>query len=197
MIITVKKFVLIPIIVGLLGVYFSMTVFILPEHYSSKEQFVPVPYVEAELSATEVRLGESFQLSIYSENRGDYGDIHILSTSFPTVQNIEDVVEIVSYDFTHAPKYVVPGDEIGYKYSAGLEKIHSKYPSIEAMSRPAPPGSQFHMDLVITPGDVGPFSVYVKSIDIPHTSQLSHYPTSGQLDHQDEYVLVYSVNVNP
>lgn len=192
-----KKIVLIVVIVISLIVYFSLTLFILPEQFLSKENFVPIPFFEAELSDSEINLGESFRLSIISENRGDYGDIHILSTSFPTVKNIENIVEIVSYDFTHSPKFIIPGDEIGAKYSGGLEKVLSQYPSIEAMSRPIPSGSKHHMDLAITPKEIGSFLVYVKCIDIPHTNSNSHYPTSGLLDHQEEYVLVYTVNVNP
>lgn len=192
-----KKFVFIPIIVVLLSIYFSLTVLILPEQYLSKEQFTPIPYLEVTLSDSEISLGESFRMDVLSENKGDYGDIHIVSTAFPDLENPENIIDVVSYDFTHSPKIIMPGDEIGSNYSGGLETVVAKYPSIEAMSRPIPSGLSYHMDLVITPRDIGPFLIYVKSIDIPHTSNLSHFPLSGTLDHQDEYVLVYTVNVNP
>ena len=192
-----KKFILISIVFTSLALYFSLTVFILPEKYLSKEQFIPIPYFEAELSDSEILLGESFRLNIISENKGDYGDVHIVSMAFPNLQTIENVVEIVSYDFTHSPKFIVPDDEIGAGYSGGIKTIHAQYPSIEAMSRPIPPDSKYHVDLVITPQDIGPFLIYLKSIDIPHTSSISHFPKMGQLDHQEEYVLVYTVNVNP
>ena len=65
------------------------------------------------------------------------------------------------------------------------------------MSRPLKPDTSTHFDLVITPQELGLFNIYVKSIGIPHTSDVSHYPYSGILDHQNEYVEVYSVNVNP
>ena len=55
-----------------LSVYFALTVFVLPEKYIAKEQFVPSPYLEVELSSTEITLGESFRLSTISENKGDY-----------------------------------------------------------------------------------------------------------------------------
>ena len=71
------------------------------------------------------------------------------------------------------------------------------YPSIEAMSRPIHQGSQYHLSQIITPEKQGNFSIYVKSVNIPHTSDLSHHPQIGILDHQEEYVQVYSVNVNP
>lgn len=192
-----NKILLIPVITISLIIYFSLTILFLPEQYMSKEQFVPIPYLKVELSNYEIILGESFRLNILSENRGDYGDIHIVSTSFPSLENIEGIVEIVSYDFTHAPRFIIFGEEIGSKYSGGLESVNAKYASIEAMSRPIPPGLKYHMDLVITPKEIGPFIVYIKSVDIPHTNSKSHFPNIGTLDHQDEYVLVYRVNVNP
>ncbi|WP_371504829.1 hypothetical protein [Nitrosopumilus adriaticus] len=169
----------------------------MPERYLSNEQLVPRPYFEVVMSDSDIFLGDSFRLNIVSENRGDYGDIHILSTSFPTISKIDGIVEIATYDFTQSSVHVEVGDEIGAKYSGGLESTIAKYPSIEAMNRPILPGAKNHLDLIITPEKIGIFTIYVKSIDIPHTSSLSHYPDSGILDHQDEYVLDYSVNVNP
>ncbi len=192
-----KKIILISIVSALLITYFSITLFVFPEQYLSKEQFNPSPFLEVELSDSEIFLGESFRMNISSENQDDYGDIHIVSTAFPTLENTENIVNIASYDFTHSPKLLIPGDEIGSNYSGGLETVTAKYPSIEAMSRPIPSGQKYHLDLVITPTDTGPFLIYVKSIDIPHTSNLSHFPHSGTLDHQNEHVLVYTVNVNP
>jgi len=174
-----------------------MTVFVLPEKFLAKEQFAPSPHIEVELSSEEINLGESFRLDTTSENRGDYGDIHIVSISFPTLSEIDDIVKIVSYDFSNSPVFIESGDEIGAKYSGGSESVLAQYPSIEAMNRPTHPGTKYTMDLQITPNTHGPFTVFVKSIDIPHTNSRSHFPVDGQIDHQGEYVLVYTVNVNP
>ena len=192
-----KKFLIYAIIGFSITIYFTLTVFILPEQYLSNEQLNPQPYFEVELSESEISLGESFRLGIISENRGDYGDIHIVSVAFPDLNEIDEVVDIITYDFTQSPVYLVPGDEISRGYSGGLESTLSKYPSIEALNRPVHPGAKNHFEFIITPEKSGIFTIYVKSIDIPHTSNLSHYPYSGILDHQDEYVLVYLVNVNP
>ncbi len=177
-------------------IYFILTVLLLPVHYLSNEQLAPQPYFEVILSESEISLGESFRLDIVSENIGDYGDIHIVSTAFPDLIEL-DSVEIVTYDFTQSPVYIQLGDEIISGYSGGLESTLSEYPSIEAMNRPTHPGTKYHFELVITPETPGSFTTYVKSIDIPHINSLSHYPNSGVLDHQNEYVSVYSVNVNP
>lgn len=185
------------IIIVSLSVYFAMTVFVLPEKYLLSEQLVPSPYLEVQLSNTEINLGESFRLNTISKNNGDYGDIHIVSAAFPTIQNIEGIVRVVSYDFSNSPNYILPGEEIGAMYSGGLETVFAKYPSIEAMNRPVHPGLEFVMDLQITPDEAGEFIVYLKSIDIPHSSPESHFPQSGLLDHQGEHVLVYTVNVHP
>ncbi len=161
------------------------------------EQLVPEPSFTAVLSETNIILGDSFRLDIVSMNNGDYADIHIVSVAFPDLNTIDDVVKITTYDFTLSPSYIYVDDEIGSKYSGGVETTLAQYPSIEAMSRPLKPDVQTHFDLLITPQELGLFNIYVKSIGIPHTSDLSHYPYSGFLDHQNEYVSVYSVSVNP
>jgi len=161
------------------------------------EQLVPEPTFQASLSDSEITLGDSFRLDIISVNIGDYADIHIVSVAFPDLIEIDDIVQIATYDFSLSPSYIHVDEEIGSKYSGGVEKTFAQYPSIEAMSRPLKPDVSIHFDLVVTPKKSGIFNIYVKSIGIPHTSDVSHYPYSGILDHQNEHVLVYSVLVNP
>ena len=161
------------------------------------EQLIPEPIFESILSKTDIVLGDSFRLDIVSKNTGDYADIHIVSIAFPDLITIDDTVKIATYDFTLSPSYISVGEKIGSKYSGGVETTIAQYPSIEAMSRPLNPDIETHFDIVVTPKNSGIFNIYVKSIGIPHTSDLSHYPYSGILDHQNEHVLVYSVNVNP
>ncbi|MHA7647503.1 hypothetical protein [Nitrosopumilus sp. S4] len=192
-----KKLFILPVIGFFLVVYFLMTIVVLPEIFLSNEMLVPQPYFEVKLSDSQISLGDSFRLEIESENRGQYGDIHIVSVAFPDLTEIGDVVDIVRYDFTQSPDYIVVGEEIGANYSGGLESVTAKYPSIEAKSRPIHSGDLYFIDIEVTPEQSGVFRIYVKSVDIPHASDLSHYPESGLLDHQNEYVQVYEVNVNP
>ena len=161
------------------------------------EQLVPEPTFQAVLSDSKITLGDSFRLDIVSVNTGDYADIHIVSVAFPDLIKTDDVVKIATYDFTLSPSYIYVDEEIGSKYSGGVETTFAQYPSIEAMSRPLKPDVPTHFDIVVTPKELGLFNIYVKSIGIPHTSSISHYPYSGVLDHQNEYVQVYSVTVNP
>ena len=181
----------------ILSLYFILTIFILPSEFLMTEQLIPKPSFQAVLSDSEIILNDSFRLDITSVNNGDYADIHIVSVAFPELIEIDDVVKIATYDFTLSPSYISVGEEIGSKYSGGVETTFAQYPSIEAMSRPLKPDVQTHFDLLITPQELGVFNIYVKSIGIPHSSDLSHYPYSGFLDHQNEYVSVYSVSVNP
>ena len=174
-----------------------MTIFVLPSEFLMTEQLVPEPTFEAILSDSEITLGDSFRLDIISVNIGDYADIHIVSVAFPDLIEIDDVVKIATYDFSLPPSYIHIDEEIGSKYSGGVETTFAQYPSIEAMSRPQKSDVSTHFDLVVTPKKSGIFNIYVKSIGIPHTSDVSHYPYSGILDHQNEHVLVYSVLVNP
>ena len=181
----------------ILSLYFVLTIFVFPSEFLLTEQLVPQPVFEAVLSETTIVVGDSFRLSTISENTGDYADIHIVSISFPDLIEIDDVVKIATYDFTLSPSYISVGEEIGSNYSGGVETTFAQYPSIEAMSRPLQPNVETHLDIVVTPKKSGIFNIYVKSIGIPHTSDVSHYPYSGILDHQNEHVLVYSVTVNP
>lgn len=181
----------------LLFLYFLLTVFVLPSEFLMTEQLIPQPIFEATLLENQIELGESFRLEIVSKNIGDYADIHIVSVGFPDLIEIHDVVKIATYDFSLSPSYIDVDDEIGSSYSGGVETTVAKYPSIEAMSRPLKPNIETHFDIVVTPKNSGVFNVYVKSIGIPHFSDVSHYPSSGILDHQNEYVSVYSVTVNP
>ncbi len=181
----------------ILSLYFILTIFILPSEFLMTEQLIPKPSFQAVLSDSEIILNDSFRLDITSVNNGDYADIHIVSVAFPELIEIDDVVKIATYDFTLSPSYISVGEEIGSKYSGGVETTISQYPSIEAMSRPLKSDVETHFDIVVTPKKSGIFNIYVKSIGIPHTSDVSHYPYSGILDHQNEHVLVYSVTVNP
>ncbi len=193
----VKKFLIYLSAFVILSLYFILTIFILPSEFLMTEQLVPEPSFTAILSKTNIALGDSFRLDIVSMNNGDYADIYIVSVAFPDLSRINDVVKITTYDFTLSPSYIYVDDEIGSKYSGGVETTLAQYPSIEAMSRPLKPDVPTHFDLLITPQELGIFNIYVKSIGIPHTNDLSHYPYSGILDHQNEYVSVYSVTVNP
>jgi len=193
----VKKFLIYFSAFLILSLYFILTVFILPSEFLMTEQLVPEPHFAATISENNITLGDSFRLDIVSVNNGDYADIHIVSVAFPDLTMVDDVVQIATYDFTLSPSYIHVDEEIGSNYSGGVETTFAQYPSIEAMSRPLKPDVQTHFDLIITPQELGIFNIYVKSIGIPHTSDLSHYPYSGFLDHQNEYVSVYSVSVNP
>ena len=192
-----KKFLIYLSSFVILFLYFVLSVFILPSEFLMTDQLVPEPVFEATLSKTDIVLGDSFRLDIISENTGDYADIHIVSIGFPTLSKLDDVVKIATYDFTLSPSYISVGKKIGSNYSGGVETTFAEYPSIEAMSRPLKSNVETYFDIVVTPKKSGIFDVYVKSIGIPHSSDLSHYPHSGTLDHQNEHVLVYSVTVNP
>ena len=198
MVFFMKKLFLYLIIGFLILFYFTLTIVIFPEFYLSKEMLTSQPYLEVSVSEFDILLGDSFDLSIFSENRGDYGDIHIVSVGFPDLIEInDDVVQITSYDFSQSSVYLLPGEDISTDYSTGVISTVAQYPSIEAMNRPVFPESKNHLALSITPEFSGPFTVYIKAVNIPHIANTTHFPQSGLLDQQREHVLVYSINVIP
>ena len=178
-----------------LFVYFFMTLVILPEEYRSHKIVEPQPIHSVIISEDEISLGESFKIEIEMKNQNDFADIVLTSVGFPSLDN-HDLVEVIGYDFTQSPKEIDIGYEVGSDYTYG-EVIPAVYPSIEADSRNIPADSQFRMVVLVTPPETGNFEVYVKTVAIPHTTDLSHYPYDGKIDPQGEFVDVYSVEVRP
>ena len=184
-------------IVIALGIYFVLGLYVLPEQYIMRPQAEPQATLKVQLSESEISLGSSFEVEMISENIGDMADILILSIAFPNLEEIDDGIKIVSYDFTQSPVYILVGDEIGAEYLVTQKTVLAEYPSIEAYSRPAQTGSAYHMVVDITPKQIGNFIFFTKSITLPYLSPLSHFPKEGEMDHSGEFVQVYSVNVNP
>src|SRR3970040_3012476 len=176
-----KKFLISGVMITVLFVYFFTTLVIFPQEYLTHKVIEPKPIQTVTLSVDDISLGESFQISIETENKNDVADILITSVAFPRLQEIGDTVNIFSYDYTQSPRYIVPGNKINSEYTSG-GTITAQYPSIEAYSRNVAANTAYHMALDITPKNAGTFEMYIKTIAIPHTTALSHYPYQGLLD---------------
>ncbi len=180
-----------------ISIFFGLTLFYFPPLFENTSLNIPEPLIDVEFSKNTIQLGESFNVSIISRNIGDQADIQIVSIGFPKLNTTDSIVKITSYNFTQSPHYVKINDEIGAKYSTANEFVNAKYPSIEAYSRPVPKDTMFAITLQVTPPQTGSFEVYAKTIAMPHSSDRSHFPQSGLLDFQEEYVQVHSVSVMP
>jgi len=191
-----KKYLISGAIIGGLCVYFFMTLVVLPQEYLSHKIIEPQPTQAVTLSNDEITLGESFIIEIEIENKNDISDILITSAAFPGLQEIGDEVEIIGYDYTQSPIYIDLGDKLNSEYTFG-EQITASYPSIEAHSRNVPEDTSYQMALRVIPQNAGIFETYIKTIAIPHTTEISHYPHEGFLDPQGEYVSVFVVTVKP
>jgi len=189
------KVALVLVLAGL-AAYFGMVLFVFPAEYSNVRTLEPQPVFTARISQDHIRLGDSFDVVVDSSNSHDSADIQIMSIAFPGITEIGDRVKIVGYDFTQSPRYIRTGDDIGYDYSGGIKSVKAQYPSIEAYSRPVGPGAHHSIELRITPDAVGNFTIFAKTVAIPHSSEHSHYPYSGIRDHQNEYVESFSVAVS-
>jgi hypothetical protein len=178
-------------------IFFGLTLFYFPPIFENTSLNIPEPLIDVKLSKNQIQLGESFDVSIIAKNIGDQADIQIVSIGFPKLETTDNIVKITSYNFTQSPHYVQIGDEIGAKYTESKEHVNATYPSIEAYSRPVPQGTVYELILQVMPQHAGIFEVYAKTVAIPHSSDRSHFPYSGLLDFQDEFVQVYSVSVAP
>ena len=191
-----KKGIIFGSIIAALSMYFIMTLVIFPEEYLSRAVIEPQPIQSSSTLVNEITLGESFDIQINIENKNDVADILITSIAFPNLEEIRESVKIVSYDYTQSPRYIDIGDKINSGYTEGGQ-ILAEYPSIEAYSRNVPKNTAYQMAIAVTPQNVGVFETYIKTIAIPHTTNLAHFPYDGHLDYQDEFVTVISVTVNP
>jgi hypothetical protein len=189
------KIALILTLAGLVA-YFGMVLFVIPQEYYNVQTLEPQPIFTAKISSNHIILGDSFDVVIDSSNSNDAADIQIMSIAFPSMAQIGDQVKVVGYNFTQSPRYVKTGDKIGYDYSGGIKSVLAQYPSIEAYSRPVNPGTHYSIELKVTPDAVGNFTIFAKTVAIPHASDYSHYPYFGIKDHQNEYVESFSVVVS-
>jgi hypothetical protein len=178
-------------------IYYSLSIFFIPQLYlllSSEVKSQPV-ITEAKLSASKVVIGERFDLTITALNKGDTADMQVVYLSFPNITAIDNIVKILKYNFTQKPVFIEIDDEIGSEY-VGLDKvINASYPAIEANSRPWQTGDYYQISLEVKPSTVGRFVIFGKTIALPHISELNHYPRVGTKDHQEEFVTVSSTEV--
>lgn len=177
-----------------MAAYFVLAAAVFPNMYEDTAVNVPRPRIDVETPQNTVLLGQSFDVILRSYNDGDAADLQLVSVAFPKSRDL-DGIRIVSYDFLQSPAMIGIGDEMGSQYAAGAVTVRAQYPSIEAYSRPSNPGDTFTMTLQITPKEAGQFHIYAKSVAMPHVTNASHFPPSGTLDHQNEFVTGYIIEV--
>lgn len=200
---------LIIIIPGLLAVYFAFSLYFYPHLYLSTKQISQsLPkIINVDLNASSLsdrgnlRLGESFIMTIASANLGDRADFQIVSVSFPNItSSFEDniankIVSILYHNFTQSPIFISAGDEIGSQYAGLSRTTIAKYPFIQFYNSPWTQNTSYEAKLRVRPISEGDFVIFVKAVALPHTTDLSHYPTEGIPDHQQEFVNAYHVTV--
>ncbi len=179
-----------------MAVYFVLVVIIFPDAYQDTQIDIPQPTLEAQLSAQKISLGESFDIIISASNQGSDADLQTVSVEFPQNENLDNI-KVVSCDFLQSPKLFLQGKEIGSDYTGGKTLVQSKYPFLEAYSRPSKTDQSYSMTLQITPDQIGTYTIYAKTVAMPHVNEQSHFPASGILDHQNEFVEQYDIEVTP
>jgi hypothetical protein len=181
---------------GTMAAYFALVMVVFPYAYQDTKVGVPQPSLEVTLSAQQIQLGESFEMSLVATNLGEEADLQTVTVEFPQNQNLDNV-KIISYDFLQSPKLFLQGSLVGSDYNGGQDLIHSEYPFIEAHNRPSKPGHSSTITLQVTPMEPGQFTVYSKTVAMPHLSEISHFPIQGTLDHQNEFVQEHTIEVIP
>jgi hypothetical protein len=145
------------------------------------------------LSDDSITLGNEFSIRVSAANRGEPADLQLVSIAFPNATGI-DVAMVMDHNFKQLPLFIERGDPIASGYT-GIQNIAAGYPAIEAISRPWEPGEAYNIELSVRPESEGRFVVFVKAVGLPHNGDQAHYPATGILDQQNEYVDVYEVTV--
>jgi hypothetical protein len=193
-----KTVLLITVIVVGLSAYFLLSLYFFPKFYlSNSPKTQAKPFIsDVVFPSSEVHLGKPFQASVTAVNHGDNADIQLVSISFPNLTNTKDAaVRVTSTNFTQEPILIQQGDDIGSSYRGLADTIPAKYPSIQFYSRPWKSGVFYGAQFEISPPSAGKFTILIKAVALPYIDTSSHYPYSGVMDFQREYVIPYSVNV--
>lgn len=208
--------VLAAILLVTIAAYFAFSLYLLPEFYrQSIQPRKPAPEITwVAISAPEIRLGESFTISVTGINNGQEADMQTVSLAFPNFTRT-DGFSVVSHDFLQAPLLIAAGNEVGSQYAGPEKPDIAQYASVEAYSRPWEAGKSYSIKVEVTPGSEGRFVIFVKSVGLPHVGDQAHYPRAwpaeetrtgdgvalGAMaeavveDSQQELVQVYSVQV--
>ena len=185
--------------IGAAVAYFAIVVLVLPGTYiPALTPPRPEPVVtEISVSKSVVQLGENFTVHINTTNQGDHADRQIVSIAFPNATSIDDngLVTVLKQNFKQSPSFINTGKPIGSGYAGTERMVQAKYPSVEVFSSPWQKGESFSITLAVKPTQEGKFVFFVKSVGFPHNGDQAHWPSSGIIDHQNEYVSVHSVNV--
>jgi hypothetical protein len=190
-----KAIILIGIVAAALLAYFSLSLYVFPQSYQSIEPRRPQAIVtDVSLSASDITLGQALFISVTGTNKGEEADMQIISVAFPNLTTTDNI-KILKHDFIQTPLLRAAGEQLSSEYSNTERPVSAQYASIEAFSRPWEPGKTYSADVEVVPMTEGRFVVFIKSIALPHTWTGAHYPQDGILDHQKEFVEIYSVQV--
>ena len=191
----IKATILIVTVAAALIAYFSLSLYIFPQSYQLIEPRRPQATVtDVSLSAHNITLGQPLVISVAGTNSGDEADMQIVSVGFPNLTTTDNI-KILRHDFVQTPVLIAAGEQLSSEYSNTERPVVAQYASIEAFSRPWETGKTYSTDVQVVPKAEGKFVVFVKSIALPHTWEGAHYPQNGILDHQKEFVEIYSIKV--
>ncbi len=176
-------------------VYFSLTLYVIPESYQIQPRRPEAAVTGVSLSATEISLGQSFVISVAGTNSGDDADMQIVSIGFPNLTRTDSNVKIIDHNFDQTPNLISAGDDVGSAYGGSAVTVKAQYASVEAFSRPWNGGNSYSINLQVEPEKEGRFLIFVKSVAFPHSWDGAHWPAEGTVDYQQEFVRVYDVQV--
>jgi hypothetical protein len=190
-----KTIILIGTVAAALLAYFSLSLYVFPQSYQSIEPRRPQPIVtNVKLSQSNLTLGQALFISVTGTNKGEEADMQTISLAFPNLTTTGNI-KILKHNFIQTPVLRAAGEQLNSEYSNTERPVSAQYASVEAFSRPWESGKTYGANIEIVPKTEGRFVIFIKSVALPHTWAGAHYPQDGILDHQKEFVEMYSVQV--
>ena len=155
---------------------------------------VPAPLIVSAIpSASEITLGEWVTITVEATNDGGTADWQGITISFPDNPPTSNIEVVSDTGFDLGSNVYGPGDSVGYGYGAGTRAL--TYPLAEASANSWGGGVSKSFSVRVKPESAGTFTFYVKTVASVNEDYSYHDPSSGTKDQQDEYVKVYTVNV--
>jgi hypothetical protein len=178
-----------------IALYFAVSFIFFPAYFQmSLVSRHPAPQLTSvKISPMQVSIGQPIDISVSATNVGDEADLQTVSVAFPNITSASKIA-LASQDFLQRPIFISQGMALGTNYT-GSQSASAQYAAIEAQSWPWEQGKQYTIDLRVSAQAPGIFVILVKSVALPHNSDLAHYPRDGVVDQQQEFAQPYFVTV--
>jgi hypothetical protein len=141
---------------------------------------------------TSIVLDQSVDITIYGKNTGGSSDEGILQLAFPGIEKTSDLKISSDIDYKTKDK----GSSLEYWNYGEKTTSTASYALVCAYTESWSSGTEHYLEVSVKPHVSGEVNIYAKFILFFNDyDECIYEPSSGQIDQQNEYVKVFSINV--